>query len=341
MAEWLCSGLQLRLHRFDSVLSLQTKMKIIVSGCAGFIGYHLCNRLLNNGHEVVGIDNLDDYYDANLKILRLEKLKKFNSFYFKNSDINTLVKLKKKIDVYINLAAQAAVRLDSSKKFKYEHSNIEGFKGMLKTCSFNKIKKIIYASSSSVYSGNSKSPFSEQDTLNAPTSFYAATKIQNEKMAEKYVIRNNSKMIGLRFFTVYGPLGRPDMAYYLFSKNILNNRQINLFNNGNTSRDMTYIDDVVDGIMQSIIRINNSNMKHEIFNLGNTKPIKTKDLVLKIENLLQKKAIINNVFVENEVNTTNADISKSRNILLYNPKIDLDYGLTAFMKWFKNYYNVQ
>ena len=315
-------------------------MKILVSGCAGFIGFHLCKKLISNGHEVIGIDNLDDYYDVSLKLARLDLLNSNNSFCFKESDINTSIAYEKKIDIYINLAAQAGVRLDSSKKFKYTHSNISGFEGVLKTCELNGITKIIYASSSSVYSGNAKSPFSEKDFLNEPTSYYASTKIENEKKAQKYVSNNNSKMIGLRFFTVYGPWGRPDMAYYLFSKNILENRPINLYNNGNTYRDMTFIEDIVDGIMQSINRINVSNIKHEIFNLGNTKPIKTLDLISKIENHLQKKAVLNNVFSANEVIKTHADISKSQEVLSYSPKIDLDNGLTTFMQWFKNYYNV-
>ena len=339
MAEWLCSGLQLRVHRFDSVLSLQI-MKILVTGSSGFIGFHLCCNLLNKGHQITGIDNLNNFYDIKLKKERSKILKTNKNFFNYECDLNDLHQnVKGNFDIAINLAAQAGVRLPKSQNYKYTNSNITGFSSFLNFCKNKDIKNIIYASSSSVYSGNKNSAFIETEELLKPKSFYGETKINNEIQASKFAKRNNSKIIGLRFFTVYGPFGRPDMAYYNFTNQILSGKKITLFNEGNTYRDMTFIDDVCNGI-ESAINSFKTIQGHELFNIGNEFPINTKKLIYSIENEFGLKAKISNVINNSEVTKTYANCKKSRDVLGYNPSTTFDDGINFFFDWYKKFYKL-
>tara|TARA_B100000427_G_C15478960_1_gene582038 strand:- start:571 stop:1521 length:951 start_codon:yes stop_codon:yes gene_type:complete len=316
-------------------------MKIFISGCAGFIGFHLSRSLLQKGFYIYGIDNLNDYYDIKLKLARLKELEAFKNFSFEAQDLNKIQTQKINFDIAINLAAQAGVRLPKQDYWKYKHSNVDGFKGFLNFCKISNIRKIIYASSSSVYSGIKKVPFKEDSLLNNPLSKYAETKILNEKLAEDFSLNNaNNRIIGLRFFTVYGSWGRPDMAYYLFANKIQSDDTITLFNKGEGARDMTHIKDIVDGIFLSIEHLNFSKNKHEIFNLGNNKPISTYDLLERIEKKLNKKSKVIMSDYRNEVMITMADLTKSKTVLGYNPKTDLDSGLDNFFYWYKKYNNV-
>ena len=310
-------------------------MKILVSGSSGFIGYHLVKQLIKDGHQVLGIDNHNAYYDVELKKLRRDKLISKN-FKFYLQDINNLAIEEKDIDLAINLAAQAGVR--SIHNTEYENSNIRGFEAFCNFCKTKNIKKIIYASSSSVYSDSDTQIFNETETILTPKSLYGQSKLKNEFFASKLANETDISIVGLRFFSVYGPLGRPDMAYFLFSKKINNSEIINLFNNGLMKRDMTYIDDIVSGIMGAINFIrHNSQQKNEIFNLGNNTPILTKDLLTMLENKLNMKAKICFKQTSNESKFTNADITKARKILDYNPTTDVDEGLNKFISWFNDY----
>ena len=339
MAEWSCSGLQLRVHRFDSVLSLQI-MKIVVSGSSGFIGFHLVRELLNAGHEVVGLDNHNDYYNPDLKLNRLALLGSKN-FTFYELDINNILINDQDFDLAINLAAQAGVRVQKEKEHLYNYSNIEGFKSFCNFFINKNINKIIYASSSSVYSDICEGKFSEEDCILEPKSKYGKSKLFNEKYASELIKSNDLSMIGLRFFSVYGPFGRPDMAYYAFTDAIKQKRSISLNNGGNMFRDMTYIDDIIKGIFGAINFIfepRNKN-KNEIFNLGNDKPIKTSDLLNRIENMIGAKALVKHCKTKNEIFKTHADISKAKNLLRYDPKVTLDEGIVKFLDWHKQYEN--
>ena len=310
-------------------------MKIVITGCAGFIGFHLAQKMLKQGFKVVGIDNFDDFYQISLKEDRVAKLERHNNFSLFRQDINQLSKLDKDAYCIIHLAAQAGVRLPKEFDYKYTQNNSIGFKNILDICCSSGIKKVIYASSSSVYSGNLVLPYSEKHKLETPKSLYAETKIQNEMDAGKY--SDKLKIIGLRFFTVYGPWGRPDMAYYRFTDQILKDEEITLFNDGKTYRDMTYIDDIVNGIFASLERIHNVS-KHEIYNLGNTNEVGTNQLINIIEKRYGKRAVIKNVFKKNEVYKTLADVSKAKSQLNYSPKISINEGLNYFFDWYDSYY---
>ncbi len=315
-------------------------MKIFLTGCSGFIGYHLTKSLLDKGFFVFGVDNLNNYYDRNLKIDRLKILQNEENFNFIKKDINELDSINLECDIAINLAAQPGVRLNKEEYYKYDHSNIDGFKIFLNFCKRNKIPRIVYASSSSVYSGNKKIPYSERDKILNPTSRYAETKLVNENLAEQITQKEKMKAVGLRFFTVYGPFGRPDMAYYFFTKNILENKEIPIFNNGNTYRDMTYIDDIINGINLSLNFVKKQKTNHEIFNLGNNKPIETLSLIKYIENEFSAKAKIKNIFAKDEVHKTFANIEKAQSILGYNPKINFEAGIKFFFDWYRHYYKL-
>ena len=340
MAEWLCSGLQLRVHRFDSVLSLQV-MKFLVTGSSGFIGFHLIKKLLDAGHEVVGIDDHNDYYNPDLKLKRLALLNSKN-FTFHKMNINSISIKDRNFDLAINLAAQAGVRVSKDKEYLYESSNIEGFKSFCNFCRENGINKIIYASSSSVYSDTDKGKFCEYKTRLKPKSEYGKSKLLNEIYASELIKSNDLSMIGLRFFSVYGPFGRPDMAYYSFTKAIKENRAISLNNEGNMFRDMTFIDDIIQGTLGAIDYVFNpeNKNKNEIFNLGNDDPIKTSYLLGKIEKIIGKKAKIQNFVTENESIKTHADITKAKNLLGYDPKVSFNQGIERFLDWHKHYENI-
>ena len=335
MAEWLCSGLQIRVRRFDSDLSLQY-MRFLITGSCGFIGFHLCKNLLEEKSNVLGIDNLNSYYDVYLKETRLNLLKKYNSFKFLKIDLTDKESLNKifevfKPDIVVNLAAQAGVRYSSINPNAYIDSNILGFLNIINLCSKFEVEKLIYASSSSVYGSSRDVPYKEGSNLD-PISLYGKTKLCNELISESYAQRNSLQTIGLRFFTVYGPYGRPDMAYFKFSKQIKENSKITIYNRGSMSRDMTYIDDIIEGIKLAI-EANNLTSPHEIFNLGNTKPIKTSDLLLLIEKHYKKKALINHEETEDEVEITHADIYKANSMIGYLPKTNIYEGMDHFFSW--------
>ena len=315
------------------------KEKILVTGCAGFIGMHLCKSLLNDGSEVRGIDNMNSYYDKSLKNDRIKILKAFSNFFFEEIDLNNFEAIKIifesfKPDKVVNLAAQAGVQYSLINPFTYIKSNVSGFLNILECCKDYEVRGLIYASSSSVYGSNKKVPFSELDNVDNPISIYAATKKSNELMASVYNHLYNLNSTGLRFFTVYGAWGRPDMSYYSFTKKILNNEQIEVYDYGEVERDFTYIDDIVLGIKSSIEK----NFSYEIFNLGNSKKEKVLDLIKVIENKLDKKAnIILKPLKSGDVKSTSADITKSSKMLGYNPKTNIDTGLEKFIKWYLDY----
>lgn len=311
-------------------------MKFLITGVAGFIGFHLAKRLLIDGHEVHGIDSLTDYYDQNLKKQRSEILLEKKLTFFKE-DINNLNSINNNYDFLIHLAAQPGVRLPKEKNYKYIESNLLGFSKINKLALAANIKNVIYASSSSVY-GNATSPLAE-DTYTEPHSIYGFTKKLNEDYAELLSLKNDIRILGLRFFTVYGPYGRPDMAYFKFSKMLKNNELIPLFNDGQTLRDMTYIKDIIDGIELSISYLlsKKENSYHEVFNLGNNKPVSTSYLLKTISKKMNMQPNIDRILGIEEVLTTNADLSKARKVLGYNPKTGLDEGLDNFLEWFNEY----
>ena len=338
MAEWLCSGLQIRERRFDSDLSLQY-MKFLVTGSCGFIGFHLSKNLLKEEHVVLGIDNLNNFYDVDLKEKRLGLLQKYKNFKFFKIDLTDTKSLNKLFDdfkpsIVVNLAAQAGVRYSSINPNAYIDSNILGFLNIINLCTEFEIEKLIYASSSSIYGSSKDVPYKEESAPN-PISLYGKTKLINEIISESYTHKHSLHSIGLRFFTVYGPYGRPDMAYYKFSKKIKENLKIKIYNKGNMSRDMTYIDDIIQGIKLAI-QAKNLNNPHEILNLGNTKPINTMDLLSLIESHYKKKALIEYEETENEVEVTHADIYKAKSMIGYLPKIDFTEGMDNFFSWFDN-----
>lgn len=315
--------------------------KILVTGSAGFIGMHLCIRLLKQGYQVLGLDNLNNYYDPNLKKSRLKKLMKIENFTFVKSDIADLSQIDAifcnfKPSKVVNLAAQAGVRYSLENPHAYISSNVSGFMNILECCRKYEVKGLVYASSSSVYGSNKKHPFSVKDRVDSPISIYAVTKRTNELMARTYSHLYSLNTTGLRFFTVYGPWGRPDMAMYIFTDKISKNKQVNVFNNGDMYRDFTYIDDIVDGIICAVEK----NYKCELFNLGNNTIIKLGYIIKLIENSLNKKAKIK--YLENQlgdVKTTFADITYSKKKLGYNPSMSIETGIFKFIEWFKKYKN--
>ena len=312
-------------------------MNILVTGAAGFIGFHTCLSLQTK-HKVYGLDNLNNYYDVNLKKSRLKILKKNKDFEFLKTDIqnkNLHNKFKRiKLDIIINLAAQAGVRHSLKDPFSYIDSNILGQINLLEFAKKIKIKKFIYASSSSVYGGNEKMPFSVKHRVDKPISLYAASKKSTELLAECYSHLFKIKCIGLRFFTVYGPWGRPDMATFIFTKKILENKKINIFNYGNMKRDFTYIDDIVSGVISSI----ENNFNFEIFNLGNNSSEPLMDIVSLIESKIGKSAIINYEPMQlGDVTNTFADIQKSKLKLAFSPKTKIKEGISHFLDWYLDY----
>ncbi|WP_340081630.1 NAD-dependent epimerase [Terribacillus sp. FSL K6-0262] len=333
-------------------------MKILVTGSAGFIGMHVSKRLLESGYNVVGIDNLNDYYEVTLKEARNSELMNYNNYSFYNIDLKNSKDVmncvsQENIEVVINLAAQAGVRYSLKNPSVYIESNIMGFLSILEACKENSIKHLIYASSSSVYGANVKIPFSTEDNVDHPVSLYAATKKSNELMAHTYSHLYKLPTTGLRFFTVYGPYGRPDMAYYSFTKKIINNETIQIYNNGEMMRDFTYIDDIVEGIvglidkapeetkynLESNLKPNTSYAPYRIFNIGNNKPTKLMDFIEELESVLGIEAKKEFLPMQlGDVKSTFADIDDLNELTGFNPRTDLKEGLSKFADWYREFY---
>ena len=334
--------------------------RYLITGVAGFIGFHLAYKLLKQKKIVIGIDNLNTYYDVELKKSRLNILKKFSTFKFYKIDICNAEKLnnlflKNKFKKVYHLAAQAGVRYSLEQPREYIKSNINGFFNILEVCKDFK-SYLIYASSSSVYGASEKFPFSEKDYCSHPIQLYAATKRSNELMAHSYSALYNLPTSGIRFFTVYGPWGRPDQALFLFTKNILNNKKINLFNRGKHSRDFTYIDDIIDGIIRIGNKIpkknsswkaknpipSSSKFPFEIYNIASNKNIKLTKYVSIIEKYLGKKALVNKMPLQKgDVINVSSNIGKISNKLKYKPKTNVESGVIKFIDWYLDYYKVK
>ena len=334
--------------------------KILITGSAGFIGFHLSSFLLNKGYQVIGIDNLNDYYDVKLKEDRLEILKQNDNFTFHKIDIKDKQKIealfaKHKFDYVINLAAQAGVRYSIKNPYAYVDSNLIGFVNILEACRNNPVKHLLYASSSSVYGGNKVAPFSTNHNVDHPVSLYAATKKSNELMAHTYSHLYGIPTTGLRFFTVYGPWGRPDMAYFSFTRNILAGKTINVFNHGMMERDFTYIDDIVEGIYKLIPLapkanpnwdetkddISSSFAPYKIYNIGNNQPVKLERFISVIEDKLGKKADKNYMEMQpGDVLRTYADVSDLEKDIDFKPSTSIEEGIEKFVYWYKDYYNI-
>tara|TARA_B100001142_G_scaffold248010_1_gene247801 strand:- start:3239 stop:4192 length:954 start_codon:yes stop_codon:yes gene_type:complete len=317
-------------------------MNILITGAAGFIGYHLCKELLDEDNNILGVDNLNDYYDCKLKHKRLDQLKSYKNFKFEKIDISDRKMISVAFNRFkpkkvVNLAAQAGVRYSLENPYIYIDSNIVGFLNILELCRLNETEGLIYASSSSVYGENKKIPFSINDRVDKPISLYAASKKANELMAHSYSHLYGLHTTGLRYFTVYGPWGRPDMAYFIFTQKILSGEPISVFNNGNMKRDFTFIDDIISGTKAAI----NRNYELEIFNLGNQKSEMLLDIIKTIENELNKKALIKfKPMQPGDVKETYADINKTKKMLSFNPKTSINEGLPEFIHWYKKYYNI-
>ncbi|ETI70142.1 NAD-dependent epimerase [Neobacillus vireti] len=333
-------------------------MNILVTGAAGFIGFHLAHHLLAQNHHVIGVDNLNDYYDVRLKKDRLKILEGHTHFDFYQIDLADKDKLtqlfkEKSIGVVINLAAQAGVRYSIDHPHTYVHSNVVGFINILEACRHFNVEHLIYASSSSVYGANTNIPFSTKDTVDHPVSLYAATKKANELMAHTYSHLFQIPTTGLRFFTVYGPWGRPDMAYYSFTKNIIADKPIKVFNHGNMGRDFTYIDDIVAAIIQLIDRPPLANLNwdsvspdpsssmapYKIYNIGNNNPVNIIDFIHTLEKIIGKQAKIEFLPMQpGDVKQTYADISDLQADIGFVPTTTIDTGLKQFVDWYKKYY---
>lgn len=317
-------------------------MKYLITGAAGFIGYHLSKRLSSEGLDVLGIDNLNSYYDVNLKQARVENLKNNDSFKFMNLDLLDSAGLKnlfekEKIDFVINLAAQPGVRYSITHPEVSIKNNIDAFFCLLESCKNFSVKSLIFASSSSVYGNSKKIPSTVDDNVDHPVSLYAATKKSNELMAYTYNHLYKIPATGLRFFTVYGPYGRPDMAYYKFAMKIMKSEPIEVYNNGDMERDFTYIDDVVESMYRLIKK--EINPEYKIFNIGGEHPVNLLYFIETLEKELGKKAI--KVFKEmqpGDVKITCADSSALEKYIDYKPSVRIEKGLAEFVKWFKEYY---
>ena len=325
-------------------------MKIIITGFSGFIGYHLCNRIFyDQKYKVTGVDNFNNYYDPVLKKDRFEIIKPHLHNHY-NCDISNQSKIfeiidYEKPDMIIHLAAQAGVRYSLENPQAYFESNLQGFFNILEACRIFEINKLIFASSSSVYGNNKRDYFSENDFVDNPLNFYAASKKSNELMAYSYSNLYKIIIVGLRFFTVYGPFGRPDMSYYKFTNNILNGKYINVFGKGEMYRDFTYVDDITNGIFSLIETINTkfseSSVSYNIFNIGNNNPVKLTYFISLIEKALGIKAKKNYLdFQPGEAIKTAANISKIQKFLNFNPTTKIEDGIPIFVKWFKEYHNL-
>ena len=323
-------------------------MKILVTGAAGFIGFHLCKKLLEDKHQILGIDNINNYYDVKLKKNRLKILLGKKNFKFKKIDISDtnfvkkIYPIAKNFRIIIHLAAQAGVRYSITHPYKYIESNVKAQISILELA--KKIKNfehLIYASSSSVYGSNKKTPFSIDDRVDNPISLYGASKRSGELITQSYSKMFNINCTGLRFFSVYGPWGRPDMAAYIFTKNIFQNKTLDLFNFGRMERDFTFIDDIINGITPLIKIKKRKDNIHKIYNLGNNKPQKLLKMISLLEMLCQRKAKINKKRMQpGDVRHTYANIKESKKDLRFKPKTNLKEGLEKFVAWYKNYHNI-
>lgn len=337
-------------------------MKILVTGTAGFIGYHLAKRLLERGDEVVGIDSINDYYDVRLKYARLSETGiaeseieygkavqsteypayRFIKLQLEDRDALQKLFVEEHFDAVMNLAAQAGVRYSLENPYAYIESNVVGFVNLLECARHNPVRHFVYASSSSVYGGNTKTPFSEDDRVDNPVSLYAATKKSNELMANVYSKLYGIPTTGLRFFTVYGPWGRPDMAPILFTKAIVAGEPIKVFNNGNLSRDFTYIDDIIEGVVRVIDKAPAATDEHpvpaEVYNIGCGHPMQLMDFIRTLEKSLGKKAEMNMMPMQKgDVYTTYADTTKLERDFGYKPHVTLEEGISRFVEWYESY----
>ena len=320
--------------------------KILITGCAGFIGFHLTKNFLEKNFKIIGIDSLNNYYSKNLKMKRLSILRRFKNFDFKKIDLKNYEKVnsylkRKEIDIIFHLAAQPGVRVSIMKPFNTLQQNISTFSNIIEIARIKKVKKFIYASSSSVYGDTKIYPFVENDKENKPISVYGSTKLSNEIIASSYSKNFQINCVGLRFFTVYGPYGRPDMAYYSFLDNLKKNIPINVFNRGVMKRDFTYIDDVI----EAIIKVSKMNVKnnHMILNIGKGKPDKLMDLI----DLLQKnygkkfKIKFRDKIPQGDIKKTFSNISMAKKLINFKPKTNLNNGIRKFVDWYKNFYEVR
>jgi len=348
-------------------------MRLLVTGTAGFIGFHLAKKLIERGDEVMGIDNINEYYDVTLKYARLAEMgisreaekwhirvlsDKYPSYSFIRmnlEDRDELMRLfaSEKFDKVCNLAAQAGVRYSIDNPYAYINSNIVGFINILEACRNHTILHLVFASSSSVYGNNTKTPLSTNDSVDHPISLYAATKKSNELMAHTYSHLYNIPITGLRFFTVYGPWGRPDMAYFKFTKAIIEGNPIDIFNNGDMARDLTYVDDIVEGVLRTIDhpakRSTNGNTDvsksktapYKVYNIGNSDPVKLMDLIRILEHHLGRKANKNYLPLQpGDVLITNADVKDLIHDLGYRPNTPIQKGVKNFIEWYKAFFNV-
>jgi len=340
---------------------MRQSKQILVTGAAGFIGYHVCEALIKQGHKVIGLDNINDYYDVNLKYARLQELgiQKEAATVFTEISISTLhgpnmqfirlnledrealPKLFKtfNFDMVCNLAAQAGVRYSIENPEAYIDSNVTGFLNILECCRHHRVKRLVYASSSSVYGNSDQTPFRETANVDTPISLYAATKKSNELMAHTYSHLYNIETIGLRFFTVYGPWGRPDMAMFLFTDAIINNKPIKVFNNGNLSRDFTYIDDITDGVVNTLVKESKNDSLYKLYNIGNGRPVQLQDFIESLEKELDTSAIKNLLPMQaGDVYQTFADTTSLEQDYDYKPQIEVDRGIKEFVSWYKEFY---
>jgi UDP-glucuronate 4-epimerase len=334
---------------------------VLITGAAGFIGFHLSQKLCGAGYTVVGIDNLNDYYDVSLKKDRLEILKSSPGFIFQKLDLgdkeglDEMVK-QHSISYVVNLAAQAGVRYSLTNPYAYLDSNLHGFLNILEVCRHNNIKHLVYASSSSVYGANKKMPFSVHHNVDRPISLYAATKKANELMAHTYSSLFNLPTTGLRFFTVYGPYGRPDMALFLFTKAIVEGKPIDVFNNGQMRRDFTYVDDIVESIVRLVPKAPTADKTwsglapdpassfapYRVYNIGNNQPVELLRFIEVIEEKLGKKAVKNFMPLQDgDVPETYADVTDLMKEIDFKPQTTIEEGIGQFINWYKAYYNIR
>jgi len=335
-------------------------MRILITGAAGFIGHSLAMRLLARGDAVIGVDNLNDYYDVTLKEARLSKLTSQERFTFIKADIadrNAMESLfaAHQFDVAVNLAAQAGVRYSISNPHAYIEANVNGFLNILEGCRHSKVGNLLFASSSSVYGANTALPFAESQTVDHPVALYAATKKANELMAHSYASLYGLPCTGLRFFTVYGPWGRPDMALFLFTKSILAGEPINVFNNGNMVRDFTYVDDIVEGIVRLVDQPATpdpawsgdapnpatSYAPYRLYNIGNSEPVQLMQYIRAIESALGMQAKMNMLPMQaGDVRATAADVSRLTADTGFTPRTKIEDGVARFVAWYREYYQV-